>query len=124
VLRAGERPGGSFAPLVLATLPSLLAPLLAAFAGAARELGLAPALRVHPLLASVALSFPPGAEPERIARLAVRLSELPASRHAALHCRGLGARTPPLAQPEAARELSQRLKRSLDPDCVFVVGRP
>jgi glycolate dehydrogenase FAD-binding subunit len=123
-LRAGECPGGSFAPLVLATRPSLLAPLLEALAGAARELGLSPALRIHPLLATVALSFPAGVEPERLARLALRLAELPGSRHAALHCRGLGARMPPLAQPEAARELSLRLKRSLDPDGVFVAGRP
>lgn len=122
LLREGERPGGRWPPFVLSTRPSRLAALMESIERATKQLGLAPRLRLHPLLASVALDF--SADPsaavsydtECLARLAARLAALPCT----LHVRGLGARTPPLVQPDAARDLARRLKQSLDPDGVFV----
>lgn len=114
----GELVGGRWPTLTLACRPSQLAGVLARLGEEAREP--APRLRIHPLLATVAMTFEEG-EPgaARVERLERALAGGPAR----LHWRGLGARTPrSAAAPEAAR-LMQRIKQSLDPDGLFARGR-
>jgi glycolate oxidase FAD binding subunit len=114
-----ERAGGRWAPLAVSTRPSRLPAVLQELEGAARALGLAPELTLHPLLARAALEFP-GTEltDERLTRLAETLQGAKFS----VRWRGLGARTPPSRPTEEARELMRRLKRSLDPQGLFAGG--
>jgi glycolate oxidase FAD binding subunit len=120
-LRERELASGAWPPLVLACRPSRLAAALERLAKVTRELGLAPRLLCHPLLASAAVEFP-GVQwsAERVQALERGL----AGDGLELSWRGLGALTPPLRTPSAAAELMRRIKQSLDPEGVFARALP
>jgi len=114
-LVAAEHEGGAWAPLVLSCRPSRLAGALERLERAARELELAPRLLCHPLLAQADVRFA-GAEVGPAARAA--LTRALADAELTLRWRAPASGTP--APPPAAHALMERLKRSLDPEGVFV----
>lgn len=118
-LRELEFEDGSWAPLSLALRPSNLPATVEHLQRVAHELGLPMRLVCHPLLGSLAASFPGVAlSAERVAAIGDAL----AASGVTLRWRGLGANTPALALPTAAAALMQRLKHTLDPKGLFPRG--
>ena len=114
-LVAAEHEDGTWAPLVLSCRPSRLPGALERLERAARELALAPRLLCHPLLAQADVRFA-GAQPAAAQRAA--LTRALSDAELTLRWRAPASGTP--APPAAAHALMERLKRSLDPESVFV----
>jgi glycolate oxidase FAD binding subunit len=119
-LRELELRSGTWAPLFITCPPSRLGEALAGLARASAELGLAPWILCHPLLASVTVDFPGVVLDEHVS---AALERAFAKLQLVLHWRGAARRNQPARLLPAAAALMQRLKQSLDPAGVFVRGR-
>lgn len=116
-----ELAGGSWAPLVIACRPSLLAGALARLSAATDALGLRTRLFCHPLLASVAVELPGATWNAELVRGLERGLQ---GDGLELRWRGLGPLAPPVSLSPAAAELIRRIKQSLDPEGLFARSLP
>ncbi len=126
-LRDLELETGRWPPLWIACRPSRLGSVLGRLDEAARDLGLAARLALHPLLASAAVWLEPQAGTALAPGQLLALQRALSSPSVQLQWRDAPRVPEPASAPPGAsspaRALMQRLKEALDPQGVFARGR-